>query len=68
MNNHYNDVYAEILKEYKREYLPHILGFKYQKYSSTTDCSAEIEIANKSIKDIQSDKVAFLHSTIDNYP
>lgn len=55
--NHNNDVYLEILRQFKRDYLPHILGFKIHKYGELSDCGEGVDLARKSPKDILSDKI-----------
>lgn len=57
IHNYHSNIYIDVIKNFKREYIPHILGFRFQKYGLAADCSQEVFGSQKQIRDILYDEV-----------
>jgi hypothetical protein len=56
-------IYADLLSGFKKQYIPHILGFRFLRYSQGQDLAQGFVLNGKTIKDVARDQVVLIIST-----
>lgn len=51
-------VYADLLSGFRKEYIPHILGFRFSRYSKGQDLSKGFLLKGKSLREVTRDHVS----------